>query len=631
MGKWQDSAKQSIVNRNSNTNSQSDTTNAGAKSSGSWQQQAKQSLDSRGYIPPENRAYEIKLNNGTNFGTVSYGAYKAIQNDTLDKYVPKNDDEKNTLDSFKAYVKEQAQKQEEKEKQNRINSNPVTKKYGIDPDNFTQKDFEKWAEEHGFEYRMGGNDLTGAEYKWLPKQKGGWKFWEVVPSKEEQSDKKALEALAENNQRKAASKTDKGAVAAAVVNAIDGLTFGAVNAYADWDAKRDYKKAGFDENDFVSYSQAQEKTTSEHKIASAAGNIAGSLVSLGGLSKAVGAATSGVKWIAKAPGWVQSAINSGITFAVQSGAETAFDGGNFEDVLKSAGINLVGGAVGGGVSGKVGSIGEKLLFDKGLQHKVIPEMIRTGVSSATFAGSKTASTYFLYPEDYRPTKEEMAKDITTAFAFGAISSGINTIKTSSQNKKYLDELYQKMAADYESMAKSNISGKDDTAGIQKFAKNVIGYSNAMEAYLTGKEYNATIDGETYTFTPNKIRLVGQDKYVNSILGEIDTIRNNANAVLNGIETPSAGASTASAPTNTVSKSAGAIAQTASVAVPNANNNPVSSDSSTPIIASAAAAEAVKPQNTPTADTVIPQTAVKANASGELGEIMDSEPIATFTP
>ncbi len=212
MVKWQDSAKQIILNRNaSNNSSSSNNETTGTKSSGSWQQQAKQILDNRGYIPPEKREYEIKLDNGKNFGTVSYGAYKAIQNNTIDKYTPKNDDEKNTIDSFNAYIKEQEKKQEEKEKQKRINSNPVTKKYGIDPDNFTKVDFEKWAEDHGFEYRMGGNDLTGAQMEWQPKQKGGWKFWEVVPSKEEQSDKDVLEALAENNARKASSKTDVGA------------------------------------------------------------------------------------------------------------------------------------------------------------------------------------------------------------------------------------------------------------------------------------------------------------------------------------------------------------------------------------------------------------------------------------
>ena len=101
---------------------------------------------------------------------------------------------------------------------------------------------------------------------------------------------------------------------------------------------------------------------------------------------------------------------------------------------------------------------------------------------------------------------------------------INTLKASSQNKRYLDDLYQKMAADYENMAKANISSKSDTAGIRRFAKNVIGYGNAMEAYLTGKEFSAEIEGKTYTFTPNKVRLVGQDKRVKTIISEIQTLK-----------------------------------------------------------------------------------------------------------
>ena len=561
---------------------------------------------------------DLITSDGKNLGKISRMGLYSLNNGKA--YTPKDNTEIKTIENYREYASSL-------EKEKRINSNPTTKKYGIDPDNFTKADFEKWAEKHGFEYRMSGNDLTGAEMKWLPKQKGGWKFWEVVPSKEEQADKKTLEILAENNTRKAASQTDRGAVSAAITGTIDGLTFGGVSAYADWDAKRNYKKAGFDEERFVSYKQANAKTESEHKIAGAAGNIAGSIVSLGGLSKAVGAATSGVKWIAKAPGWIQSAINNGITFAVQSGAETAFDGGNFEDVLKSAGINLVGGAVGGGISNKVGSIGEKLLFDKGLQHKVIPEMVRTGISSAAFAGSKTASTYFLYPKDYRPTKEEMAKDIATAFAFGAISSGINTIKTSSQNKKYLDSLYQKMAADYESMAKANISGKNDTSGIQKFAKNVVGYSNAMEAYLTGKEYNATINGEIYTFAPNKIRLVGQDKYVKSILSEINTIRNNANAMLNGIGTPTTEITVTSNPTNSANVSAATVFTDKNTAI--SENAPV--QPSDTIVATSVGGAAITPQGTPTVVASKPDTAIKTNTDGELGEIMDSEPIVTFTP
>lgn len=39
----------------------------------------------------------------------------------------------------------------------------------------------------------------------------------------------------------------------------------------------------------------------------------------------------------------------------------------------------------------------------------------------------------------------------------------------------------------------------------------------MESYLTGKDYNTTIDGKTYILTPKKVRLVGQDKYVKQYL------------------------------------------------------------------------------------------------------------------
>lgn len=604
----------------------------------------------------------LKTYDGKELPAVSKTAYYAIQNGISDYYTPKNDNEKTVLkyisdlkaeisrgtnreaistvtsgiknedyrNKVEAYLSKNTDKKLSAEIKPKVavkDNSTVVKKYGIDPDSFTQADLDKWAKEHN--YVLKGN---GSYTYYAPEYEGG--FLGIGGKKkttdEEDADLKVLSQLAENNLRRNLSKGDAGRLVAGAMSFADGATFGLYPSLADLKAEKEYKKSGLDEKNYVSTGTALENTQNEHKKVSTASNIAGSLVALRGLSKAVGAATGAVKWISGSPQWVQSAINSGITFAVSSGAETAFDGGNFEDVLKSAGINLVGGAVGGGVSGAVGSIGEKLLFDKGLQHKIIPEMVRNGVTSAAFAGSKTASTYFLYPEDYRPTSEEMTKNIITAFAFGAISSGINTIKTSAQNKKYLDDLYQKMASDYESMAKENISNKNDTAGIQKFAKNVVGYSNAMEAYLTGKEYNAIIDGKTYTFTPNKIRLVGQDKYVNSILGEIDTIRNNANAVLNGIETSPVSVSTSSA-ANTAGMSAGAVQQTASVAVSNTDSTPVSSNSDMPTAVSVAAAEAVTPKNTTTVDTATPQTAVKINASEELSEIMDSEPIATFTP
>ena len=435
-------------------------------------------------------------------------------------------------------------------KPNGVKLQEVYEKYNINPETFSYDDFEKWAKNHNFEYRLSGNDYSGRSYKWLPKQASGLRFWENLTTDEEEEDKEVLEQLAKNNQRKKISKTDKGAMSAAARNVIDSATFGIASAVGDALTKREYEEAGLNPLSFVGYRQANAKTEEVHPGASAVGSIAGSLLPLGALSKGVNAVTKTIPWIAKAPAWVQSAINNGITFAVQSGTETATSGGDLKTSLQNAGINFVGGAAGGALSSAVSNVAEKLLFDKGWQHKLIPEIVRNGLSSATFAGAQTGSTYFLYPEDLRPSAEEIAENIGTAFAFGAVSSALDTIKSTSQNKKYLDDLYQKMSSDYERMARANITNKDDTMGIRRFARNVIKYSDAMESYLTGKEYNATIDGQTYSFQPKKVRIVGQDKYVKSIVNELKTIRNSANSYLNSAKSGKASKTSGiSAPNN----------------------------------------------------------------------------------
>ena len=460
--------------------------------------------------------------------------YKAVKNnEVVDNRIPASAVPSNIGTIALQIVDAEREDHETEAKQKRTDN--IFKRYNIDPANFNQQDFLDWLENNNMQVYDADN--SGLSYG--SKVEGGFLGFggKKLATQQQIEDADVLYELAGNNYRTDLAQSDEGAFWSAVGGFSDGLFFGGLTALGDHMAKSDYEKAGLDPESYVSPTQAWAKTKSENAVAHFAGDLAGSVVTLGPLSKGVSAATKGVGWIANSPQWVQSAINSGITFAVAGGAETAFDGGDLKDVLISTGVNFVGGAVGGSLSSKVGTLGERILFNKGLQHKIIPEMIRNGFSSAAFAGGKVASTYFLYPEEYRPTAEEMAKDIGVAFAFGAISSGINTMKASAQNKKYLDDLYQKMASDYENMAKANISSKSDISGIRKFAKNVVSYSNAMEAYLTGKEFNATIDGNTYTFTPNKVRLVGQANYVKSILSELQTIRNSANAVLNGVGTP----------------------------------------------------------------------------------------------
>ena len=558
----------------------------------------------------------LKAQDGTEIGKISYDAYRAFTDNKIESYTPHSDAEKNVISNFKSYLEGVA-------KEERINSNPVFKRYNIDPADFDQKDFLEWLENNNMQ--LYDADNSGLYYG--SKIKGGFLGFggTKLATDQQIADADVLYQLQINNYRKKQAGEDKGAFWSAVGGLADGLYFGGLTALGDWSAKRDYEKAGLDPNDYVSPTQSWQKTYEDNKIANAVGDIGGSLVSLGGVSKAVSGATKGIKWLSSAPKWVQSAVNSGITFSAIGATETAFDGGNATDILRSAGINLVGGAVGGSLSSVVGSIGEKFLFNKGLQHKVIPEIIRNGLTSMTYAGGNTAATYFLYPDEYKPSAEEMARDLATAFAFGSISSAINITKTSAQNKKYLDSLNNKMAADYEQMARANISNKSDIAGIRKFAKNVVGYSNAMEAYLTGKEYSATINGETYTFTPNKVRLVGQDKYVKSMLTDLQTIRNNANAVLNGVGTPTTDLATTPG--------------TAPGATPTASVPPVSSASSSV----PATKEAVAPVNvaeaTPTIPPVVASPVVDATPAvkntndftDELSEVASAGAVAKYAP
>jgi hypothetical protein len=113
-GNNSESKSNNIVSTTNNSNTQHNT--SGTKSSGSVQDRLGRILDSRGYVPPEKRSYELKLNDGTSFGTVSYDAYNAIISNNLDNYMPKSQDEKSVLDTYKKYAKEQEEKQELQQK-----------------------------------------------------------------------------------------------------------------------------------------------------------------------------------------------------------------------------------------------------------------------------------------------------------------------------------------------------------------------------------------------------------------------------------------------------------------------------------------------------------------------------------
>jgi len=328
--------------------------------------------------------------------------------------------------------------------------NPVFERYGIDPYYFTYADFEKWAKEHGYEYRMSGNDLTGSKMKWLPKSKNTLKFWEVVPTKQEQEDKKVLEQLYLNNQRAESTNKDKGAVTSAVMGAINGLTLGAIPAVADWDAKRDYKKAGLDIDSFVKPSQASAKTISDHPIAYAVGDIGGSLLAFmaaeelvaSGLSKIPKYAklaneAKGIGEAAKIAQKTKQMIDTVATIGATSAVSSTFqqDWGkdpwykSVGNIILDTTVSSVGAYLGGKLSAKVG---EALLPILKNNTKLSPAAIMALTGSAgalTMAGTITGAAEIknaLYCAangvEYKPDFKSIATNMAVLTLYAGLKS-----------------------------------------------------------------------------------------------------------------------------------------------------------------------------------------------------------------
>lgn len=415
----------------------------------------------------QNQMQNLILNDGKSLGRITSKGFSALQNNEIDQYTPVNDEEKRTLDNYKNYVVQKAQEQQDKQLAE-YKAQPVFQKYGIDPTTFDMNAFEKWADEHNFVK----NTQDDEPNQWVPKRKGD--FLNIyglggkeLATEEDKQELEKLKTLAEQNEIRKGWDTKE----AFFMNFGDGLTMGLTPKVGD--KVQTYLEKESDlydyvpENRRVTTTEALNISQQKHPIASTTGAITGSLVPLMGVSNVVGAATKSIPWIANMPRWAQAAINSGITFSAISTAETANEGGTPEEILRNAGINFVGGSVGGSLGSIVGDIGTKILFNQGIQNRIIPELVRAGLSSAAFAGGKTASTYYLYPEEYRPSAEEIAKDLGVAFAFGTISSGMQTVKATAANKQILNRLYQAMGRDYEMLVKTSTSGKSDIATVKK--------------------------------------------------------------------------------------------------------------------------------------------------------------------
>lgn len=247
---------------------------------------------------------------------------------------------------------------------------------------------------------------------------------------------------------------------------------------------------------------------------------AGQLIAMGG---AVSGATKGVKGFTKLAPWAQRAINSALTFGTSGALDTAGAGGDFSDIAKSFAVRGAAGAAGSGAQSLTGAAGEKLLFALGLQNRIAPEIIRQGIMGAAFSGGNTAANYAL-DKEYRPSGEQVQRDLLTAFAFSAITSGLQTVRMTQQNRTRLESAVEQTQREYAKMFDPNMT-----------------QAQKLEALDRVSRYNGDIRAAI-----GQNRYVGQQAYVNQILAGLDAVDDSIAAIRGGLGTPGAGDATSTA-------------------------------------------------------------------------------------
>ncbi len=285
------------------------------------------------------------------------------------------------------------------------------------------------------------------------------------------------------------------------------------------------------------------------------GNVAGNLYSMLGINQLVGAGAKAVPALSNLPKYAQTAIKGAATYGIkgaysgltntqtkeewdrqqQRAAEEYAVLGyqpveynswqQVSNVAKSFGLGALSGAAGSVAGDFVGDLGKAVLVKLGWQ-KPFAEVIRQALSSTAHAGASTASTYWLYPKDSRPSKEEITQDLALSFLFSAATATINTIQVSKQNKEFLNGAINKMRSDYQTILNSDMSKEAQLAGMDEILK----YNQSIRSALSQNYY------------------AGQQSTINELIRSMDAIDEQINLIKNGV---AAGAAT-SAPTSSTS-------------------------------------------------------------------------------
>lgn len=272
------------------------------------------------------------------------------------------------------------------------------------------------------------------------------------------------------------------------------------------------KALGANEDEYHRQMENAQRAQAEHPVLAGGAKIAGSLALMSGIGEAAGTGLAAAGMNTGSLGFkvAAGALSFAGADAVHNAGAAAMGDMSTEDYLKNIAISGAQGMAGNLAGGLVGTGLANVLRDT---HKMTPfmEFLRQTASGVTNASVNQAVGYLA--ADEKPTKEEIATNLVTAFAFSVLSSAISGYQTTQQQKAQMNQAYQAIEQGYRAMT-------DGTENMTPEAK-------AQRAQFIMQQTQSLRE------SVNSYYIAGQQKAVDNLNETLDLIDEAMRAYVNG--------------------------------------------------------------------------------------------------
>jgi hypothetical protein len=272
------------------------------------------------------------------------------------------------------------------------------------------------------------------------------------------------------------------------------------------------KALGANEDEYHRQMENAQRAQAEHPVLAGGAKIAGSLALMSGIGEAAGAGLAAAGMNTGSLGFkvAAGALSFAGADAVHNAGAAAMGDMSTEDYLKRIAISGAQGMAGNLAGGLVGTGLANVLRDT---HKMTPfmEFLRQTASGVTNASVNQAVGYLA--ADEKPTKEEIATNLVTAFAFSVLNGAIGSYQATQQQRAQMNQAYQAIEQGYRAM----------TAGTE----NMTPEAKAQRAQFIMQQTQSLRE------SINSYYIAGQQKAVDNLNETLDLIDEAMRAYVNG--------------------------------------------------------------------------------------------------